>query len=158
MVTNPVLFSSKSNEWTTPQWFFDKLDKEFNFTLDPCCTNESKKCDKFYTKEDDGLSKDWSNETVFVNPPYGSQIGKWVKKCYEESLKGTTVVMLIPARTDTRYFHDYIWPFASQIRFFRGRLGFGNTSISPFPSCVCVFGKTFEERIIWDYPSKKPIT
>lgn len=94
----------------TPQSFFDELNNEFNFTLDPCATKENAKCNKFYTKEQDGLKQDWSGERVFCNPPYGKVIGDWVRKCYEESKKSnTTVVALIPARTDTRYFHEYIY-------------------------------------------------
>ena len=136
-----VMFSSKTDEWSTPQDFFDELNKEFNFTLDPCATPENAKCEKYYTKEDDGLKQDWSGETVFCNPPYGRGIKDWVKKCYEESKKpNTTVVMLIPARTDTSYFHDYIYHKAKEIRFIRGRLKFGNAKNSaPFPSMVVIF-------------------
>lgn len=136
-----VMFSSKTDEWSTPQEFFDKLNAEFGFTLDPCATPENAKCEKYYTKEDDGLKQDWSGETVFCNPPYGRVIKDWVKKCYEESRKeNTTVVMLIPARTDTSYFHDYIYNKAKEIRFIRGRLKFGNAKNSaPFPSIVVVF-------------------
>ena len=136
-----VMFSSKTDEWSTPQDFFDELNKEFNFTLDPCATPENAKCEKYYTKEDDGLKQDWSGETVFCNPPYGRAIKDWVKKCYEESKKpNTTVVMLIPARTDTSYFHDYIYHKAKEIRFIRGRLKFGNAKNSaPFPSMVVIF-------------------
>jgi len=135
-----VHFSSKSNEWETPQDFFDELDKEFHFTLDPCATHKNAKCKKYYTKEEDGLKQDWGGETVFCNPPYGREIAKWVRKCYEEAQKpNTTVVMLIPARTDTSYFHDYIYGKA-EIRFIRGRLKFGDgTSPAPFPSMVVIF-------------------
>lgn len=136
-----VMFSSKTDEWSTPQDFFNELNKEFNFTLDPCATPENAKCEKYYTKEDDGLKQDWSGETVFCNPPYGRAIKDWVKKCYAESKKpNTTVVMLIPARTDTSYFHDYIYHKAKEIRFIRGRLKFGNAKNSaPFPSMVVIF-------------------
>jgi len=136
-----VMFSSKTDEWSTPQDFFNELNKEFNFTLDPCATPENAKCEKYYTKEDDGLKQDWSGETVFCNPPYGRAIKDWVKKCYEESKKpNTTVVMLIPARTDTSYFHDYIYHKAKEIRFIRGRLKLGNAKNSaPFPSMVVIF-------------------
>jgi site-specific DNA-methyltransferase (adenine-specific) len=82
------MFSSNSNEWGTPQELYDELNKEFNFTLDPCSTEQNHKCEKFYTQEDDGLSKSWVNEVAFVNPPYGREIGLWVKKCYEESVSG----------------------------------------------------------------------
>lgn len=135
-----VHFSSKSNEWTTPQYLFDELNEEFNFTLDPCATDENAKCSKYFTIEDDGLSKDWSNDVVFMNPPYGREIKKWIKKAYEESLNGATVVCLIPARTDTTYWHDFIFDKADDIRFLKGRLKFGNGKNSaPFPSSIVVY-------------------
>jgi len=135
-----VHYSSKSNEWATPQNLFDELNDEFKFTLDPCATDENAKCSKYFTIEDDGLSKDWSNEVVFMNPPYGREIKKWIKKAYEESLNGATVVCLIPARTDTTYWHDFIFNKANDIRFLRGRLKFGNSKNSaPFPSAIVVY-------------------
>lgn len=135
-----VHFSSKSNEWTTPQHLFDELNQEFNFTLDPCATEENAKCSKHFTIEDDGLSKDWSNDVVFMNLPYGREIKKWIKKAYEESLNGATVVCLIPARTDTMYWHDFIFDKADDIRFLKGRLKFGNGKNSaPFPSAIVVY-------------------
>ena len=136
-----VMFSSQTDLWETPQEFFDKLNAEFGFTLDPCATHENAKCDKYFTIKEDGLKQNWQGETVFCNPPYGRVIKDWVKKCYEESRKeNTTVVMLIPARTDTSYFHDYIYNKAKEIRFIRGRLKFGNAKNSaPFPSMVVVF-------------------
>lgn len=138
MSINKGLMSSNSSEWATPQSFFDELDKEFNFTLDPCCTSRNKKCTKYYTKSDNGLTQDWSGETVFCNPPYGREITEWVKKCHEESMRGTTVVMLIPARTDTAYFHDYIYK-KHEIRFIRGSLHFNDSKQgAPFPSMVVV--------------------
>ena len=135
---NKGLMSSNTAEWATPQAFFDELNREFQFTLDPCCTHLNKKCEKHYTKEDDGLSKDWSGETVFCNPPYGRELHKWVEKCYAESQKGTTCVMLIPARTDTSYFHDYIYG-KHEVRFIRGGLRFnGCDQNAPFPSMIVV--------------------
>ena len=132
------MFSSKSDEWETPQKLFDELNKEFHFTLDPCSTHENHKCEKYYTMEDDGLSKSWVGETVFVNPPY-SKIKDWVKKCYEES-KYADVIMLIPARTDTKYQHEYIFNYAKAICFIKGRLKFGNqTNSAPFPSQLVCF-------------------
>ena len=132
-------FSSKTDDWATPQEFFDDLNATFYFTLDPCASHENHKCAKYYTREDDGLSKSWAGETVFVNPPYGRDIKKWVKKAYEES-KHATVVCLIPARTDTSYWHDYC--MKGEIIFIRGRLKFGNSKQSaPFPSAVVVFKK-----------------
>ena len=134
---NNIHFSSKSNEWSTPPDYFNVLNKEFNFTLDPCCTRKSAKCDKFYTLEDDGLSKDWSNEIVFMNPPYGREIKNWIKKAYEESLKGAIVVCLVPARTDTIYWHEYC--MKGEVRFIKGRLKFSGKNSAPFPSALVVF-------------------
>ena len=136
-----LMFSSTTDVWATPQDFFDKLNEEFNFNLDPCSTHENAKCEKHFTIEENGLVQDWEGYTVFCNPPYGKEIKKWVKKCYEEGQKeNTTVVMLIPARTDTSYFHDYIYNIASEIRFIRGRLKFGDSKNSaPFPSMIVVY-------------------
>ena len=140
--TQRLMFSSGSGNWTTPQDFYDKLDQEFNFTLDPCCTPGTAKCKNYYTESDDGLSKSWGGHTVFMNPPYGRGIKHWIRKAYEESLKpDTVVVILIPSRTDTKYWHDYCMK-ASSIRFVKGRLKFGNSRNSaPFPSVVLVFGE-----------------
>ena len=138
-----VFFSSNTAEWPTPQDFFDKLNEEFKFTLDPCCTKENAKCAKYYTKEDDGLKQDWSNEVVFCNPPYGREIGDWVKKAHATT--NSIVVMLIPARTDTSYWHDHIFGHA-EVRFVRGRLKFGDaTNSAPFPSAVVVFNSVEQE-------------
>jgi phage N-6-adenine-methyltransferase len=142
--TLKTMFSSKTPEWGTPQEFFESLDKVFNFTLDPCATDLNHKCDKYFTEEDNGLSQDWQGHTVFVNPPYGRGLKDWVKKSYEESLKkGTTVVMLIPARTDTKYFHKYCMKEAKEIYFVKGRLSFegdtGTSNSAPFPSIVVIF-------------------
>ena len=104
-----VLFSHKKNDWETPQWLYEYLNKIYNFTLDPCATIESAKCSTFFTKEDNGLNQSWANHTVFMNPPYGKEIGNWIKKAYNEHiLHNITIVCLIPARTDTKYFHNYI--------------------------------------------------
>lgn len=136
-MSKSIHFSSESNEWSTPQSFFDALNEEFHFTLDPCATKENAKCAKFYTKEDDGISKSWDNDNVFCNPPYGRDIKYWVQKASETV--GGVVVMLIPARTDTRYFHDYIYGKA-EIRFLKGRLKFGgHKNSAPFPSMVVIF-------------------
>lgn len=134
-----VHYSSKSDNWATPQYFFDRLDEEFDFTLDPCSDKDNAKCSKYYTADDDGLSKSWANESVFMNPPYGRVIGDWIRKAYEESLSGATVVCLIPSRTDTRYWHDYVMK-ADEIRLVKGRIKFGDGKNSaPFPSAVVVF-------------------
>jgi site-specific DNA-methyltransferase (adenine-specific) len=135
-----VMFSKKSDEWETPQDFYDKLDQEFHFTLDPCATDENHKCKKYYTMEEDGLSKDWGGERVFINPPY-SQSKLWIEKAYHQARKhkDTTCVILVPARTDTRYFHEFCMK-ADEIRFIKGRLKFGGQKNSaPFPSMVVVF-------------------
>lgn len=136
-----VMFSSNTNRWSTPQDFFNALNEEFHFTLDPCADETNHKCDTYFTKEQDGLLQDWEGYTVFCNPPYGrKETGIWTKKCYEESQKpNTTVVLLIPARTDRASFHDYIYGKA-EIRFVRGRLKFGDSKEpAPFPSMVAIF-------------------
>ena len=134
-----VHFMSETNEWSTPQYLFDELNYEFNFTLDPCATDDNAKCKKYYIIEDDGLKQDWSNEIVFMNPPYGREIKHWIKKAYLESLTGATIVCLIPSRTDTSYWHDYIFG-KSEIRFIKGRIKFGDSKNSaPFPSAIVIF-------------------
>ena len=139
MITSGMM-SSNRGDWTTPQDFFDTLNAEFNFTLDPCCLPDSAKCERFFTPDDDGLIQSWQGETVFMNPPYGRVIGNWIKKAYEESrTPGTVVVALLPARTDTRWFHDFIYNKA-EIRFIKGRLRFGEQpNPAPFPSMVVVY-------------------
>lgn len=142
-----VLFSSASEEWGTPQDLFDELNSVYNFTLDPSASDYNHKCEKYFTKDDDGLSKSWSGETVFCNPPYGRHIGDWVKKAYDESLKGTKIIMLIPARTDTRWFHDYIYKKNNvRVEFIRGRLKFVDclnrekkANSATFPSMLVFF-------------------
>ena len=139
--TKLVMFSSKTGNWATPQDFFLKLDWRFGpFDLDPCANPSNAKCMNFFTEAEDGLSKDWEGFHCFVNPPYGRGIDKWIKKAYEESQKpNTKVVMLIPARTDTKYWHDYVMK-ASEIHFVKGRLKFGDSeNPAPFPSAVIVF-------------------
>lgn len=139
-MVSKTLFSSATNEWATPQDFYNILNKEFNFTLDPCATRQNAKCNKYFTIDDNGLEQDWSNDIVFMNPPYGREIKNWVEKAYKESVKGAVVVCLIPARTDTRYWHNWIFNKASEIRFVKGRLKFGGEKNSaPFPSAVIVF-------------------
>ena len=136
-----VMFSSKTNDWSTPQDFYDELNNEFGFTLDPCADEYNHKCNKYFTEEDDGLLQDWGGEIVFCNPPYGKAIKDWVRKAYIEGCKpNTTVVLLIPARTDTQYFHDYVYHEAKEIRFIKGRLKFGDSkNAAPFPSMVVVY-------------------
>ncbi len=141
---NPVLLKSDKMNWCTPKDFYKKLDSEFHFVLDAAATARSAKCKNYYTPETDGLSNSWDfGGSVFCNPPYGRTIGKWVVKAYEEAQKGVTIVLLIPARTDTSYFHDYILGKA-EIRFVRRRLRFededGNPGKdAPFPAMVVVY-------------------
>lgn len=138
---NKVIFSSNKDDWETPQDFYDKLNDEFHFTLDPCADENNHKCEKYFSRNDNGLLQDWGGHTVFVNPPYGAKsTSDWIRKCSDESHKpNTTVVMLIPARTDTKAFHEYIYNKA-EIRFVKGRLKFGGSKNSaPFPSMVVVF-------------------
>ena len=135
-----VMFSSKRDDWETPQAFFDKLDAEFHFTLDPCSTHENAKCKKHFTKAEDGLKQSWAGETVFCNPPYGKEQIRWIEKAVSSIGGGTKIVMLLPARTDTRAFHDLILPRSKEIRFIRGRLKFGDgKSPAPFPSMLVIF-------------------
>lgn len=138
-----ALFSSAKDDWATPQDFFDKLNEEFAFDLDPCASEENHKTELFFTKEQNGLLQDWGGHTVFVNPPYGRKsTAEWIEKCAKEAKKPeTTVVMLIPARTDTIAFHEYIYHKA-EIRFVKGRLKFGGSKdAAPFPSMVVIFRK-----------------
>lgn len=139
MTIDKALFSSNTDLWATPQAFFDRLNDEFHFTLDLCSDGTNAKCERFFTPADDGLAQEWAPHRVFMNPPYGRVIGDWIRKAYEESCKGALVVALIPARTDTRYWHDYVMR-AAEIRFVRGRLKFGDgKNPAPFPSAVVVF-------------------
>jgi site-specific DNA-methyltransferase (adenine-specific) len=132
-----VHFMSETPEWSTPQDTFDELNREFNFNLDPCATRENAKCAKFYDKKDNGLIRNWKHMRVFMNPPYGRDIGKWIKKAATGG--ASVVVALLPARTDTKYFHEYIYNKA-EIRFIKGRLKFGGSKNSaPFPSMIVIF-------------------
>ena len=138
MITSGLM-SSLTDEWETPQDLFNKYDEIYHFTLDAAASDQNHKCPNYYTKADDGLSKMWGG-CVWCNPPYGKQIGKWVRKAYESNC---TVVMLLPARTDTRWFHDYC--LKGKVEFIRGRIRFGGAKYNaPFPSMIVVFEK---ERI-----------
>lgn len=131
------MFTSKTPEWETPQDFFDRLNKEFSFTLDVCATKENAKCKKYFTLEQNGLNQRWEG-ICWMNPPYGREIGKWMRKAYEESLKGSSIICLVPARTDTRWWHDYA--MKGSIRFIKGRLKFGSAKTNaPFPSAIIIF-------------------
>jgi len=136
---NPALYASDRMDWGTPQAFFDLLDAEFHFRLDACATEHNAKCRVYLTKDDDALKRHWEPGPAWCNPPYGRDIGKWVAACWLEALRGSVVVLLIPARTDTAYWHDYVM-HAAEVRFVRGRLRFeGATNSAPFPSAVVVF-------------------
>jgi len=137
LMNTDLMFSSATDLWSTPQATFDALHKEFNFETDVCANQENAKCARFFTKENNGLIQDWEG-VCWMNPPYGREIGLWLRKAYESSVLGATVVCLIPARTDTAYWHDYC--MKGEIRFIRGRLKFGGHSNSaPFPSAIVIF-------------------
>jgi phage N-6-adenine-methyltransferase len=129
--------TSKTDLWTTPQETFDALNAEFGFTVDVCALPENAKCPRFFTPEMDGLAQKW-NGTCWMNPPYGRAIKAWMRKAYESSLNGATVVCLVPARTDTAWWHDYA--MHGELRFLRGRLRFGEAqNNAPFSSVIVVF-------------------
>ena len=138
---NPGLFSSATDDWGTPQALFDDINTEFGFTLDACASSHNFKVDNYFTKEDNALTKDWPG-IVWMNPPYGRTIGTWMSKAFSEAQKGGIVVCLVPARTDTAWWHDYA--MKGEIRFLRGRLkfeqpGFAKNSSAPFPSAIVIF-------------------
>jgi len=132
-----VHFSSATDMWETPQPTFDILHAEFGFEVDVCALPENAKCARYYTPAEDGLAQEWIGK-CWMNPPYGREIGKWVRKAYEAAQRGATVVCLLPARTDTAWFHDYCKK--GEVRLLRGRLKFGGSKNSaPFPSMVVIF-------------------
>lgn len=139
MINRDALYASNNDEWATPDHIYDALDAEFHFTLDPCATDQNHKCDRYFTQSENGLLQNWGRQRVFCNPPY-SQIAAWVEKAYRESMQdGTVIVLLIPSRTDTKYFHNFIYN-RSEIRFIKGRLKFGEAiNSAPFPSMIVIF-------------------
>jgi site-specific DNA-methyltransferase (adenine-specific) len=157
MVLSKQLFSSNDHSWATPQDLYEKIDAIFNFRLDPCATEQTAKCAIYFTKEENGLIQDWSSVgNAFVNPPYGRELPHWMKKCWEESQKCITIVMLIPARVDTRYWHDYAFKYAKCICFIKGRIAFEKSEFSskrnslvsaPFPSALVVFGSCTQRQV-----------
>lgn len=161
-IPHSVHFSSASNTWDTPDDFYQKLNEVWNFTLDPAAMDDTAKCSKYYTPETDGLAHSWEGETVWCNPPYGREISKWFKKMEEEfRTNGTTIVALPPARTDTRYFHDYVQGSATAICFVKGRLKFDNRSLpswtedgshkksgAPFPSMLVIYDNNLTDEKI----------
>lgn len=129
---------SATDNWATPQDLFDALHRKFRFTVDVAASPENAKLSRFYTVAEDGLSQDWSNERVWCNPPYGRAIADWMRKAYESSRMGATVVLLVPSRTDTGWWHDYAQK--GRIRFLRGRLRFGGAkNAAPFPNALVIF-------------------
>jgi phage N-6-adenine-methyltransferase len=134
--------TSNLSNWETPHELFNRLNMKYRFQIDVCASEENAKCQTFFTEDVDGLSQEWNAATCWMNPPYGRAIGKWMKKAYEESLKGATVVCLVPARTDTAWWHDFA--MKGKIEFLRGRVKFIHpvekvSRPAPFPSAIVVF-------------------
>jgi len=144
-----ALFASGNTEWETPQDFFDILNRVFKFNLDVCATAKNAKCENYFNKQQDGLAQEWRGN-IWCNPPYGRDIERWVKKAYECRLRGAngygaTIVMLLSARTDTKWMHKYVFGTARMI-FLKGRLKFGNSGNSaPFPSMLAIYGGIEEQ-------------
>ena len=143
---NRGMFTSVTDEWETPLEFFDVVNAVYHFDLDVCATHVNAKCRQYFTKEENGLTQKWSG-VCWMNPPYGREISLWVRKAYESSLDaGTVVVCLLPARTDTKWWHDYVIAHTERIRFIRGRLRFSGRGPAPFPSALAVFGRFDYEK------------
>jgi len=133
-----VHFSSEKHDWATPKWLFDALKKEFPFDTDVASDDSNCLCEQHYTKKENGLLQDWGKGFCWCNPPYGRQIGSWVRKAYESAQAGATVVCLLPSRTDTKWWHT--WVMKADVRYFLGRLKFSNSkSAAPFPSALVIF-------------------
>jgi phage N-6-adenine-methyltransferase len=144
---NSVHFQSKSVIWETPTELFRRLDREFSFTLDVCALPENAKCRRYFSPEVDGLVQEWIG-TCWMNPPYGSEIGKWMERAFDAAQRGCTVVCLVPARTDTEWWHKFA--VRGEVRFLRGRLKFGGAkSGAPFPSAIVIFRDRWWERRRW---------
>lgn len=144
MAINKALFSSRSYEWETPEAFFRPLDAQWNFDLDVCASADNAKCKRYFTREQDGLRQEWTG-VCWMNPPYGRSIGAWVAKAAASTASGTIVVALLPARTDTRWWHQFIEPIRERrlpgrVQLIKGRLKFGGANNSaPFPSALVLF-------------------
>ena len=152
-MVNNWLLTSNTDNWSTPQDLFDHLDKKFHFTLDPCADDKNHKCAKYYTRGNDWLQQDWSDEIVFMNPPYGREIGKRVKKARDSALKSDgKVVCLLPARTDTKRFHEYIYnndypELQVDYEFIKWRLKFWwSKNSAPFPSMIVLFTRFYKNN------------
>jgi phage N-6-adenine-methyltransferase len=141
-----VMFSSKTDLWATPLDFFQRLDAAFRFELDVCALPTNAKCPRYFTPDDDGLAQDWRG-TCWMNPPYGREIGAWIEKAYRSAKdNGATVVCLVPARVDTRWWHDYC--ARGEVHFVKGRLKFGDSpNAAPFPNAVVVFRPTVADAL-----------
>lgn len=141
MTINKALFSSKTDEWATPQGLFDEWNEAYQFELDVCATAENAKCKDFFTKEQNGLAQDWYGKRCWMNPPYGKDIGLWLDKASKTARPVWPVVCLLPARTDVKWFHQYCYNKPNvEIHFLKGRLKFGGSKNSaPFPSMIAVF-------------------
>jgi phage N-6-adenine-methyltransferase len=151
------LFTSRTEEWETPRYVFESLDAEFHFQVDVCATSENAKCKVYFDKQVDGLEREWSPFRCWMNPPYGKNISKWMKKAYEESQRGALVVCLVPCRTDTRWWHDWAMK-AAEIRLVSGRISFGDKKQSaPFPSCVVIYFPELENPYKMSIPIIKSI-
>ena len=149
-MNSDCLFSSETDLWATPPEVFASIAKRFGpFDLDVCAVADNAKCERYYSPEQDGLQQPWRGR-CWMNPPYGRGIGQWVRKAWEASVGGATVVCLLPARTDTRWWHEYIAPYASKIEFIRGRLRFGGAENgTPFPSVIVLFAPAAQRRCQW---------
>ena len=146
-----VHFSSQTDLWATPQDFFDMLNAEFCFETDVCANEENAKCHIYFNAEQDGLKQSWEG-VCWMNPPYGREIGRWMAKAWASFCEGATVVCLVPARTDTNWWHNYA--MKGEIEFIKGRLKFGgHDNSAPFPSAVVAF----DDRVrIWQKPFDHP--
>lgn len=153
--------SSKSQEWETPNWLFDALNQEFNFTLDAAANKHNTKCERYYDIESDGLTHQWFRETVWINPPY-QKSDAWVEYAYLGAMAGwCTCVLLVAARTDTKRWWSYIRH--GEVRFLKGRLKFGLTEgvlySAPFPSAIVIFRKDMQNRsastLYWNIEEEK---
>lgn len=150
MRLSSALFSSEDMTWATPKPLFDALNEEFRFTVDVAAADDTAKCSRYWTKENDSLSKSWADEVCWMNPPYGSEIRAFMVKARDEARdNGATVVCLVPARTDARWFQETVFGFgpgsfcASEVRFIAGRIAFGDARFpAPFPSCLIIFRPT----------------
>ncbi len=142
-----IHFSSKTDLWSTPQDFYDMVNNEFNFTCDVCSTHDNAKCKNHYTQEDDALTQEWGG-VCWMNPPYGREIGKWMRKAHDEAQKGATIVCLVPSRTDTNWWHEHV--IMHEVRFIRGRLRFGDAKNSaPFPSALVIMRSGDASKAYW---------